>query len=336
MNKNNDYIYEAAAQLENLSGVTVTVESSRKVFDAIITIDNIQFVVIGKAEVRAANKGLVYTQLKGIEVKTNKPIVIIAKFISSEITKEFNEKGINYIDVAGNGYIKKDNILIYITGQKVVKSERTNKTRAFQEAGVRLIFNLLSDPKNLMLSYRELAEKTGIAIGSVSNVIRELEDLNFILKTESKRVLKNKPELLKRWVIAYNDVLRPKLVKRKMRFADKTKYAEWKTLLQYKINGNFLWSGEPAGAILTNYLKPAMFSIYTDKNWQECAKLFNMVPDEKGDIEIMTIFWNTVDYKNDKQTVPPVIAYTDLINTGFDRNLETAKLILENELPNIK
>ncbi len=336
MNRNCDYIYDAAKQLESLSGVPITVESDRKDYDALLTINNKQFVVIGKTEVRTSSKGLVYAQLKEVGKKTSKPIVVIAKFIAREIAKEFKEKGINYIDIAGNGYIKKDSLSIFVSGQKPEKTPKTNQARAFQEAGVRLIFNLLSDPKNLMLSYRDLAEKTGIAIGSVSNIIRELEDLHFILKTQRKRVLKNKPELLNRWVIAYNDVLRPKLVKRRMRFADKTKYVEWRNTLITNDSRSFLWSGEPAGAILTNYLKPAAFTIYTNTNWQECAKLFNMVPDEHGDIEIMTIFWDIENYKNDKLTVPPVIAYTDLINTGLDRNIETARMILKNELPDIK
>lgn len=336
MSRKNEYIYDAAVQFESLSGVPVTIENGRKEYDVVLTINNIRFIIVSKVEVRAANKGLVIAQIKEIEAKTRKPLVVIVKFIASDIAKEFKDKGINYIDIAGNGYIKKGNLLLFVSGQKTQKAKKTNQARAFQEAGVKLIFNLLNDPKNLMLSYRELAEKTGIAIGSVSNVIRELEDLHFILKTQSKRVLKNKPELLNRWVVAYNDVLRPRLVKRKMRFTDKAKYVEWKNLIKANDNSIFLWSGEPAGAILTNYLKPAAFILYTDRNWQECAKLFNMVPDENGDIEIMTIFWEVNDYKNNTKTVPAVIAYTDLINTGLDRNIETAKMILENELPNIK
>jgi len=336
MYRKNDFIYDASVQLETIIGFPIIIESSRKEYDAILTINNYQFVVVSKTEVRTANKGLVYAQLKEIEQKTKKPLVVIAKFIANDIAKEFKEKGINYIDVAGNGFIKQGNILIFVSGQKAQIAQKTNQARAFQEAGIKLIFNFLSDPKNLMLSYRELAEKTGIAIGSVSNIIRELEDIHFILKTERKRVLKNKPELLNRWVIAYNDILRPKLFKRKMRFADKNRYVKWRDVLQVNDKGAFLWSGEPAGAIYTNYLKPAAFTIYTDKNWQECAKLFNMVPDENGDIEIMAIFWNIEHYNNNKQTVPPVITYTDLINTGLDRNIETARLILENELPNIK
>ena len=336
MYRNNDFIYDAAVQLEGIIGIPITIESSRKEYDALLTVSNIQFAVESKVEIRTANKGVVLAQLKEFEAKTNRPFIVISKFIASDIAKEFKEKGINYIDVAGNAFIKNSGMVIYVTGQKVLKTQKTNQARAFQEAGIKLIFNLLSDSKNLMLSYRELAEKTGIAIGSVSNVIRELEDLNFILKTESKRVLKNKPELLNRWVIAYHDVLRPRLVKRKMRFTDKNQYANWRTVLNTRNDIIIQWGGEPAGAILTNFLKPAFFTIYTDKNWQECAKQYNMVPDEKGDIEILTIFWETNTNTNDKLTVPPVLIYADLINTGMDRNIETAKIILENELQNIK
>ena len=61
-----------------------------------------------------------------------------------------------------------------------------------------------------------------------------------------------------------------------------------------------------------------------------------MVPDENGDIEILNLFWNPETVVAEKQTVPPVLIYTDLINSGFDRNIEAAKLLLENELQNIK
>lgn len=84
-----------------------------------------------------------------------------------------------------------------------------------------MLFQLLSDPDSLQLSYRELAELANISIGSVSNIMTELEDEHFILRTKTKRVLKNKPDLLERWIIAYHDVLRPRLLKKQMRFSKK-------------------------------------------------------------------------------------------------------------------
>lgn len=221
-------------------------------------------------------------------------------------------------------------------GQKSQKTEKTNQTRAFQKTGIKLIFSLLTNPENLQLPYRELAKQTGIAIGSVSHVIKELEDLNFILKTETKLILKHKPELLNRWIVAYQDVLRPHLLKRKMHFTDKMKYSNWKTMLENQLDKIILWGGEPAAALLSNYLTPAIFSIYTTKSWQECAKIFNMVPDENGDVEILNVFWNPLTSKAKLPIVPSVLIYADLINSGNDRNLETAKIIFEDELRNIK
>jgi len=338
MYHNNDFIYDASVQLENLTGFKITIESSRSEYDAIMTIENIQFVVVGKSEIRSNNKGLVLTNLKDLESKTKKPIVVIAKFIASDIAKELREKDINYIDVAGNAYIKKDKLIVNITGQKVQKSERTNQSRAFQEAGIKLIFNLLSNQKNLDLSYRELAEQTDIAIGSISNVMKELEELNFILKTDTKRILKNKTELLNRWIVAYHDVLKPKLVRKKMRFANKNNYSEWKNICLNPNNQiTTLWGGEPAAALITNYLKPAKFTIFTSQNWQDCAKSIGLIPDENGDVELLIKFWKIVTPEEQSHNiVPHLLIYTDLINSGLERNIETAKIIFDNELSSIK
>ena len=338
MYRNTDFIYDAVVQLENRIALPVTVGSARKEYDAILTIKDMQFTVTAKAEIRTANKGLVLAQLKELESKTRRPIIIIAKFIASDIALEFKEKSINYLDLAGNTFIQEGDFFIYITGQKAHKASKTNQTRAFQEAGIRLIFNLLTNPEHLQHSYRELAEETGIAIGSISHVMKELEDLKFILKTDTKRVLKNKSGLLDRWIVAYQDVLRPRLVKRLLRFADKSSYSNWKA-----INLNPLkvkdtrWGGEPAAAILTNYLKPAFYTIYTTKSWQECAKSFGLIPDENGDVEIVQMFWTSIQPKeHDLVIVPPVLVYADLINSGNDRNLETAQIIFDNELQHLK
>jgi hypothetical protein len=54
-------------------------------------------------------------------------------------------------------FIKQGELLIYITGQKPDKSANFNQSRAFQESGIKLIFQLLTKPEDLQLSYRSLA-----------------------------------------------------------------------------------------------------------------------------------------------------------------------------------
>jgi hypothetical protein len=59
-----------------------------------------------------------------------------------------------------------------------------------------------------------------------------------------------------------------------------------------------------------------------------------LVPDNNGTVEILQLFWK--NNNNEKQVAPALLVYADLIGSGYGRNIETAKLILETELHHIK
>lgn len=306
--------------------------------DVKLKIGEQEFSTITIKTVTSGSKGLVINNLKKAEKECDCPVVLIADYIPLDIAKEFNSLGVNYIEASGNAFLKQNNLWIFISGQKRVKASKTHQSRAFQETGIKLVFGLLSKPELIKLPYRELSEILGISLASTGYVLQELADLNFLLKTNNKKVLKNKQELINRWMVAYYDVLRPRLLKRKMRFNNRSNYTSWKSIvLNQSMDKNTLWGGEPAAAMLTNYLKPGLFTIYTRKTWQECAKDLNLIPDENGDVEILQMFWNFINPKeNDLAIVPPALIYADLINSSVDRNIETAKLIFDNELQHIK
>jgi hypothetical protein len=336
MYKNTDYIYDAIVQLQQVAGVTAEVESNRNDYDAVATIDNTQFVVIGKSEIRSSNKGIVLNEINNLTKKTKKPIIAIAKFIAKDIAQELKESGINYIDRAGNAFIKRGKLLIYITGQKTENPTSSNQSRAFQESGIKLIFQLLTHPEYLQLSYRSLADKTSIALGSVSTIMKELEDLRFVVKAKNKRYLKNKVELLERWIVAYNDVLRPRLLKKRFRFSTNEAYNKWYDLSLNVIPGRNIWGGEPGASILTKQLQPQNFTIYTDAGWQSIATELKLIPDNEGDVEILAIFWKEDEIIANKNIAPTLIILAELMSSGKERNTETAKIIMENELQHIK
>ena len=330
MYRNNDFVYEATLKLEQLIGIPIEIDSSRNNYDVLLQIDNEQFIVEAKSSVRTSNQGLVLSQLEDKKRNSNRPIILIAEFISKNASEELKDRNINYIDVAGNAFIKHDNLVIFIAGQKKIKKEKTNQSRAFQEAGLKILFHLLYKPEHLQDSYRKIAEKADVSIGSASNVMAELEDLNFLLKTNDKRVLKNTTELLERWIVEFNAVLRPRVVRKRMRFVDSDTVRNWRKLDTYSTEGVILWGGEPGGAILTNNLRPEQFVIFTDLELSALAKKLCLVPGENGEIEVLQKFWKN-DLDNNK-IAPALLIYADLINSGFGRNIETAKQILENEL----
>lgn len=330
MYRNNDFIYEAISKLEKLINIPIEIDSSRPKYEALLRVKNEHFIVKAKKTVRTSNQGLILSKLEEVKQYSNRPIILIAEYISKKATYELKEREINYIDTAGNAFIKCNELIILIEGQKKVKKEKTNQSRAFQEAGLKIIFQLLYKQEHLQNSYRRIAEKADVSIGSVSNVMAELEDLNYLLKTGEKRVLKNKSELLERWIVDYNQVLRPRIMRKKMRFLDKDYQQQWENINTQINDGCILWGGEPGGAILTENLRPEKFIIFTDLDLSEVARSLKLVPSEDGEVEVLQKFWKN-DTHNEK-TAPALLIYADLINSGFGRNIETAKQILENEL----
>ena len=332
MYKNTDYIYDAASTFEQITGFSATVESKRKEHDAIVTINEQTFSVKARNEIRKENEGLLINLVVPFEGDYCSSI-FIAKYISADTAKTLKSLRINYLDTSGNCYIQTKDFLIYVSGQKVQRKQKTNQAKAFQESGIKLLFQLLSNPDNLQLSYRKLAELADISVGSVSNIIKELENEHFILKTKTKRILKNKPDLLERWIIAYHDVLRPRLLKKQMRFSKKETLSDWKSL---SLKGKGLWGEESGASLLTNQINPETFTIYTSENWQSLSTALGLIPDVTGNVEVLQQFWTNKSSDDTKQIAPPLLIYADLMQSGFGRNVETAKLISENELSYIK
>ena len=333
MYRNNDFIYDATSKLEQLIDIPIQVDSNRNNHDALLTIKNIQFVVEAKAAVRTSNQGFILSQLEEMKNNSNRPIILIAEYISKKATHELKERGINYIDVAGNSFIKYEDLAIFVEGQKNTKKDKTNQSRAFQETGLKIIFHLLNTPEHLQDSYRRIAEQAQVSIGSVSNVMAELEELNYLLKTKQKRAIKNTDELLERWVVEFNAVLRPRILRKRMRFINQDQSKNWRDINIQTENGVILWGGEPAGAIITENLRPEKFTVFTDLELSEVVNKLRLIPSENSEVEILQKFWkNGANYA---QVAPALLVYADLMNSGFGRNIETAKQILKNELQHI-
>jgi len=326
---------DAIQKLREYTGLHVEIE---KVEVTVITlmIGKIQFLATVRTAISIGNKSSVVSILDHISKKEKKPVLVIAGYIPSEIVKEYVANSVNYLDVAGNCSIRYNDLVLQIEGKKREKKATVNQARAFQEAGIKVIFHLLANPENIQLTYRELAQLAEVSLGSVSSVMQELTELNFILITDKRKFLKNTGLLLDRWVTAYHDVLRPRLFLKKMRFTRPDQYYNWETLPLQNADDIVLWGGEPAASELTNYINPEKFTIYTNDSWQTLMQDLQLLPDDNGAIEILRMFWKEEEKPREKYIVPSLVVYADLMAGNIGRNIETAKIILENELSYIK
>jgi|TARA_R100000501_G_C2628418_1_gene122621 hypothetical protein len=119
-----------------------------------------------------------------------------------------------------------------------------------------------------------------------------------------------------------------------MRFINNGHLKNWRSLKLYSENGSILWGGEPGGALLTDSLRPEKFTVFTDLELSQVAKTLDLIPSETGTVEVLQKFWKGNDTNG--KTAPALLVYADLINSGYGRNIETAKKILVSELQHIQ
>lgn len=263
------------------------------------------------------------------QAKKSTPLILISNYVSPKIGEQLRNASIFYLDTAGNAFIDLNGLFVLIEG-KSTGIVKTKPQRAFSEAGVKLIFYLLNQPELLNVSQRELAEKTELGLGSVNIILKSLKELKYIFSiNKGQTIILDYKKLLDRWVIAYAETLRAKLRPQKCKIV---KVERWKDWLE-STHPEIYWGGERAGDLLTDYLSPELFTIYTSLPRMEVIKEAGLIPYPQGKVEILDTFWNT-NIPPEKNCVPPVLVYADLILSGDRRNQKTAERVYEEYLSN--
>ncbi len=256
--------------------------------------------------------------------------LLIAEKIYPRVKKELRDNGVNYIEGNGNVYINKNDLFLYVDTNKTIKTPKGKGNRAFTKTGLKVIFHFLLEPQLINQTQREIAEITNVALGNIPQIINGLLDANLILKlNKNEYVFNNYEELLNKWIMEFEQTLKPTIFKQRFRFQNKNQ--DWRELQFNK--GKTVWGGEPAGDLITNYLRPEKFTLYTAETLKDLMLNYKLIPDDKGDIRVYEMFWNAIF--NDK-TAPKQLVYADLMITEDKRCKETAKLIFNEYIqPNI-
>jgi len=277
-----------------------------------------------KANVTKADK-LLAMMRKG---EFDHPLLLVTKYINTQLAEELKQNGTEFIDTAGNAFIHQPPLYIFVKGNKpdIVKAPPPKRT--FKPAGLRVIYAFLCNPGLENKTYREIAAETGVALGTVDWIMKELKELGFLLNMGKRgQRLIQKENLLQRWVTAYPEQLRPKLTLGRFR----GEYGWWqqKTLDPFKAQ----WGGEVAAAKLTQYLQPQIITIYATPQELDQLLIKNRLKrDQAGDVEILKRFWKPAEIWKYEDLVHPILIYADLLATGNERNIETAKMIYDQHI----
>lgn len=249
--------------------------------------------------------------------------LLLTEYVPPEVADTLKTHHIAYLDLAGNVYLEHPPMLVWVAGQRRPKREtRVPRTggRAYKEGGLPVVLALICHPDWVNKAYRELAKLTGVAHGTIGNVMVDLQETGFVDEIDNKRRLLQRERLLDQWVEAALRVLRPKTLINRYRAAH---LPAWDTFdpLPY----GMVLGGELAAARLTGHLRPEIITLYGQRAEPRLVVELGLRPDPAGTIEIREKFWGFADEPPGLAPLP--LIYADLLATGDARCIETARLL---------
>ncbi len=256
--------------------------------------------------------------------------LLVTDYVTPPMADTLKARRVPFLDTAGNAYLEQPGVLIWVKGGKPpAPIVPPALGRAFQPTGLQLLFALLCNPGLINLPYRGLAAMAGVAHGTVGWVIPDLQRQGFVAELKGRRGARrmfNLDRLLAQWVDAYARQLRPRLLIGRYYVRTVEGWQDW-PLAKYGAQ----WGGEPAGALLTKYLRPGELTIYAEKlpGLLAARQKFLKTPEpgHTAVVEVRRKFWNFTVEAGRADVTPPVLVYADLLATGDARCIDTAKMV---------
>ncbi len=268
-------------------------------------------------------------------------LLLLADYVNPSLGDQLKGAGINFIDTAGNLFLKREpGLYLYVEGKKPSVSPKEKPTRLFQPSGLTMLFGLLIEPECINAPYRRLSDSNGVALGTVGWVKRDLREHGYMEPTGKNRFrLVRKKELFDRWVQGYASRLRPKAFLGEYRDLTKDLNAVVKTFRRYALEQGMSWglSGGFGADELVHHYRGETLTLFVETWRPETAlKELKWLPVEGGLITLLKGFsprvfqvWGT---QARYPVVHPLLIYAELLYQGSDRALETARLIYKDYL----
>lgn len=254
--------------------------------------------------------------------------VLLTRSLSSFMAAQCRELDIQFIDHAGNCFLHQPGLFVYVSGVTATVKEKASSTRGLTPATLRVMLAILTRPQLLDSNIRTIAQIALVSHGAAGAALTMLEDMGFLSTSRTgRRVLAMPERWLDAWTEGYLGRIRPKL--QKMRMNAPHSLASMLDRFTPQMT-EIVLGGEAAAAKRDMGLKPGTLTLYVDFQDPQVVKEFvqeyKLRRDPDGQIELVSIFWNTIELAS-FPLVPDALIYADLIGIGDARTLEVANAL---------
>lgn len=272
-----------------------------------------------------------------IDADGRPPPLVVAPFVAGSVAQVLRARGVDYVDLAGNAFLHGDGLLVDVRGRKPGKDAVEPGPRAlnrpFTRSGAQVTFCLLAWPELAGRPVRDVAAVSGVSLGSVHAVHRDLEGAGYVLPGPDGRVLVRAGELLDRWVEAYALSLSPSL---HLGYYRATDPSWWRDAGEELRAAAVELGGEAAAGVLDDRLRPVTSTLYSKQvpvpllARYRCRRAESA---EEADVVVRRRFWTPPGLEAERDAhgrtgeglVPVVLVYADLLISGESSQQEHAR-----------
>ena len=264
--------------------------------------------------------------------------LVVSHHITRAVGELLRERGLNYVDGAGNASLRQRGLIVEIEGRMPAGASSGSKATSsiFTSGGMPVVLALLNRPDLISAPLREIQARSHVSLGTVQKVVETLRrDGLKDLREGGPQQRARWRRLLDGWVSAYLAGTRDKLsigrfrTDRPMSF-----FMEMLPALPATV------SGEAAAALLGYGIRPATVDLYVKDSPGPLIHKARLRADPDGWIFVRKASWTSLaEFDTRRPTAdnvaPAPVLYADLIAHG-DSRLDDISRELERRDPYLR
>lgn len=243
--------------------------------------------------------------------------------------------GVDYLDLAGNAHLAGPGLLVHVEGREPEKAPLARRGRP-NKGWAKAVLSWLVQPDLVGRPYRDTAEQAGVALGTVAACVQDLIGRGLVVEVTGGREVTDRPQLVALWVQTYVDVLRPKLMERRLQVRAETKTEIWDRLGEVLAKRRVAWAltGADAAGRHTHFFHAEDTEIYAPTaafDDRDMLRLLVAQPTGRGGNLLVIeppVPAATLPKKGLPPVAPDLLTYAELRFRGTGQALEAAELLL--------
>ncbi len=212
--------------------------------------------------------------------------VVVAPHLNAEVGRALRQAGVPHVDASGNAWLQGPGVLVLVEGRPPAEDLR-RATPPLRAGGIQLLGVLLSDPTAPKLSYRALAERAGVSLGTVAHALTTMKaDGSLGIAADGAFVFRDRRALVGRYDQGWAAYLRPALFlgrARPMGNLTLGAVADGAT----RLDGALLGGAWAAHRLLHDDAGEGALTVHTPLPWTETLRSLRLSPDPAGPVHVL-------------------------------------------------